>query len=415
MKQTIETHVFPNGLVLAAEPMESLESAAFTFLIPAGCIYDPHGRSGLAALSCEMALRGAGERDSRRFVEDLENLGVNRGESVGSVHTGFSGATLAKNLPPALAIYADMLRRAHLPAEQLDAGRQVAIQELRAIEDEPSHKVMLELKRRHYPDPWGQPSEGDMQSLEAIEIADVRRHYQQLYRPNGTIIGVAGRIDWPALVDQVGELLGDWVPQEAPEPAARRDRPEARPHPARIEPNANRHRVSERAVSASRLFSGLGRGGRAQRRDELAAVYRGAREARAVLHRLCFLPHAPRLACVLCYAGTTTPRAQETLDVTLEQLRLLAKGVRPEELARLKTRVKSSLVMQQESSSARSGAMARDWYHLGRVRTLDEVGRLVDELSAASINRYLAAHPPEDFTIVTLGSAPLKVAAATLV
>ncbi|HEX3599343.1 MAG TPA: insulinase family protein, partial [Lacipirellulaceae bacterium] len=148
MKQTIETHVFANGLVLAAEPMVSLESAAFTFLIPSGCIYDPHRRSGLAALSCEMALRGAGERDSRRLIEDLENLGVQRGESVGSVHTGFSGATLAKNLPPALAIYADMLRRAHLPEEQLDAGRQVVIQELRAIEDEPSHKVMLELKRR---------------------------------------------------------------------------------------------------------------------------------------------------------------------------------------------------------------------------------------------------------------------------
>ena len=116
VKQTIETHTFANGLVLVAEPMQSLESAAFTFLVPSGCVFDPHDRSGLAALSCEMALRGAGERDSRRFIEDLENLGVQRGESVGAVHTGYSGATLAKNLPPTLAIYADMLRRAHLPA-----------------------------------------------------------------------------------------------------------------------------------------------------------------------------------------------------------------------------------------------------------------------------------------------------------
>ena len=30
------------------------------------------------------------------------------------------------------------------------------------IEDEPGHKAMLELRRRHYPDPWGRPSEGDM-------------------------------------------------------------------------------------------------------------------------------------------------------------------------------------------------------------------------------------------------------------
>jgi predicted Zn-dependent peptidase len=114
---------------------------------------------------------------------------------------------------------------------------------------------------------------------------------------------------------------------------------------------------------------------------------------------------------VLCYAGTTAQRAQETLDVTLEQLRLLEQGIEPGELARLKTRVKSSLVMQQESSSARSSALARDWYYLGRVRTLDEVERKVEELTCESINRYLAENPPRDFTIVTLGQQALQIAA----
>ena len=36
--------------------MASLESAAFTFLVPSGCGFDPHERSGLAALSREMVL-----------------------------------------------------------------------------------------------------------------------------------------------------------------------------------------------------------------------------------------------------------------------------------------------------------------------------------------------------------------------
>lgn len=410
VKQTIETHEFANGLVLAAEPMDSLESAAFTFLIPAGCIYDPHGRSGLAALSCEMALRGAGKRDSRQFVEDLENLGVQRGESVGSVHTGYSGATLAKNLPAAMAIYADVFRQAHLPAEQLDAGRQVVMQELRAIEDEPSHKVMLELKRRHYPHPWGEPSEGDMPSLEAAQIDDVRQHYEQLYRPNGAIIGVAGHVDWRQLVDQVGELFGDWKPREIAEP------PEgpAGPKTDHLHHDSNqtqigiaypsvpyRHPDYFQASGAVGVLSG----GMSSR------LFTEVREKRGLCYTVyaSYHTHLDR-ACVLCYAGTTAPRAQETLDVTLDQLRLLAKGVRAEELERLKTRVKSSLVMQQESSSARSGAIARDWYHLGRVRTLDEINDIVDNLSAKSINSYLAENPPQDFTIVTLGSEALKVA-----
>ncbi len=65
--------------------------------------------------------------------------------------------------------------------------------------------------------------------------------------------------------------------------------------------------------------------------------------------------------------------------------------------------------MQQESSSSRSSSIARDWFHLGRVRTLAEVGELVDALTCDTINAYLAKHPPADFTIVTLGSQPLEV------
>ena len=60
--------------------------------------------------------------------------------------------------------------------------------------------------------------------------------------------------------------------------------------------------------------------------------------------------------------------------------------------------------MQQESSSSRSSSLARDWYYLGRVRTLDEIGQQVDALTHETINHYLAEHPPQDFTIVTLGS-----------
>jgi len=74
--------------------------------------------------------------------------------------------------------------------------------------------------------------------------------------------------------------------------------------------------------------------------------------------------------------------------------------------------VKSGLIMQGESSAARSGAIARDWYHLGYPRTLAELGELVDGLTTEGINEYLEENPPRDFTVVTLGPAPLRVQAA---
>lgn len=409
LAQTIHTHEFPNGLVLLAEPMRSLESAAFTIRVPSGCIYEPDGRGGLAAMMLDMTLRGAGERDSRQFVDDLDNLGVERGESVTDALAGYSGATIAKNLLPALEIYADVLRRAHLPEDELEMTRLGALQDLSGIEDEPGQKVMQELRKLHYPHPWGRRSQGERAALESITLGEIKAHYQKTFRPNGTIISVAGKIDWPQVRDAVGELFGDWQKLETP-PVAETPRSARRKH---VQHDSDQTHIAVAYDSVPYrdpdYFEAWGAvgvlsGGMSSR------LFTEVREKRG----LCYTVYATQATlkdrgAVLCYSGTTAERAQETLDVMLGELQRLSAGIEQHELTRLKARIKSGLIMQQESSSSRSSSMARDWYLLGRVRTLDEVSRLVDGLSAESINAYLKQHPPGDFTIVTLGRNTLEV------
>ena len=95
--------------------------------------------------------------------------------------------------------------------------------------------------------------------------------------------------------------------------------------------------------------------------------------------------------------------------MTLAELNRLPLGVEAAELQRLKARVKSALIMQQESSLSRSSSLANDYYHLGRVRPVSEVSAIIDDLTCDSINAYLAKHPPRDFRVVTLGPTPLKI------
>ena len=409
MSTTILSHNLTNGMVLVGEPTQSVESAAFTFLLPAGCSHDPQQRAGLAALTAEMMLRGAGPRDSRTWVSDLENLGVERGESVGVAQATFSGATLRDNLPAALGLFADLLRRPHLPPDQLDAGRNTCLQELRSIEDEPSQKLMIELRRRRYPDPWGRSSHGDESALRAASIEDVRAFHARHYRPGGTILAVAGNFDWRRLVDHVQQLFGDWQPGDVAEPRGTNGQPLAN-HIAFQSSQSHvgigyptipyKHPDYFQAWAAVGVLSS----------GSSSRLFTEVRERRGLCYTVHASLHTQRdRASVLCYAGTTAERAQETLDVTVRELLRLGDGIHQRELDRLKARIKSSLIMQQESTSARSGALARDWYHLGRARTLDEVGGLVDQLSADSINAFLRANPPRDLLIVTLGPQPLEV------
>ena len=93
----------------------------------------------------------------------------------------------------------------------------------------------------------------------------------------------------------------------------------------------------------------------------------------------------------------------------LTEIRRLPGTLEQAELDRVKARAKSALVMQQESSAARAGGIARQWYHLGKVRSLAEELARYDRLSVASIEAWLANHPPQELSVVSLGREPLEV------
>jgi predicted Zn-dependent peptidase len=224
-------------------------------------------------------------------------------------------------------------------------------------------------------------------------------------------LGVSGNVDWDALVETVESLFGRWSAVDV-EPTVERSPAETSPH-VEFEGNQCHIGIAFPAVPYRdpeylRAWAAVGvlSGGMSSR------LFTEVREKRGLCYTVSASLQTQReRARVLCYAGTTAERAQETLDVTYAEIVRLGQGVQQDELDRLKARIKSGLIMQQESTAARSGAIARDWYHLGRVRTLDEVGKLIDELTANDINDYLASHPPSDFTFATLGPKPLAIPA----
>jgi predicted Zn-dependent peptidase len=396
-------------LVLLAEQMDWLESASFAILLPAGCIYDPEDRLGLSNFTCEMLQRGCGERDSRQFVEALDRLGVDRSSAVSVSHASFGGATLAANLLDALSIFADMVLRPHLPTDQMEDARQVCLQELHAIEDDLAYKTMQRLRFRFFGNPWGRNSQGEWEALEAINRDHVSRHFRSFYQPDGTIISVAGRLDWPQLVDHVGHLFGDWSVGTTNSVASEAG-PGGYEHIA-FESSQTQIGVAFPSVPYRHPDYFQARGAVGVMSDGMSSrLFTEVREKRGLCYTVYATCHSLRdRGTVLAYSGTSTDRAQETLDVLLSELIRLAEGIEADELDRLKARIKSSLIMQQESSAARAGAMAADWYHLGRVMSMAELAGIIDRLSCESINRYLAQNPPRDFTIVTLGDKELEV------
>lgn len=411
MSQTIHTRQLANGLTVAVETMPHLRSVAWTLLLPAGSASDPEGLSGAMQVLNGMVYRGAGERDARALSDALDALGIQRAGRVDVEYTTFGGAALADDLAAALALYADIVRRPRLPAEELEAERALALQAVRALNDQPTQRLFVEMAKTYFPGPFGRSVLGEIDDLQRIDHAALVADAQRRLRPAGGVLAVAGGVEPQSVFDLAEQLLGDW---QGAAPALPRPQPRQAPCYRHIEQETNQTQIAVAYRSlplddpayyherlALNVLSGSGMSTR---------LFVEVRGKRGLVYSVGAFPRIHRgLGIVLAYAGTQPDRAQETVDVLLGELRRMRDGVTQDELERARIGLLSALVMQGESTGARAGAMAADVFLIGRPRTLDEIRRAVEAVTLDSLNTYLAERPEPCFTVVTLGPKPVTV------
>jgi predicted Zn-dependent peptidase len=401
-------HTFPSGLTLLIEKMPGVQSGAMTFLLDAGASTDPVDRTGSATVITDLVLRGAGARDSRALTAYLDSLGLQRSSSVGIHHSRFSSAALAERVLDSLPTYADIVRRPHMPAEGFEAARDLSLQSLEGIEDEPRQKLMIKLREWHFPSPFGRNSMGEKDQLEKMTLDSAKADWKHRYRAKDAILSLAGNFDFAQAKEKVEAAFGDWPTgdtltiQQTPPPGNYRHEPQQseQTHIGIAYPSlpetAPEYYILRLAIE---ILSG-GMSGR---------LFTEVREKRGLVYNVwAGYSSLKGSGSILGYAGTSNERAQATLDTFVAELFRLQEGVTIEELDRAKTGLKASTIMQGESTSARAGAIAHDFFMRGRIRTLDEIKTAIDSVTLDQVNAFLKKNPPGPFTIVIVGPKELK-------
>jgi predicted Zn-dependent peptidase len=404
------TTTLQNGLTLVAEAIPGVRSAAFVLLLPAGAVTDPVGQEGMATLIEGLVYRGAGARDVRALSDALDSLGVQRGGGADLEHSAFGGTILADDLESALALYADIIRRPHLPADQQDAERDLALQKLARLKDSPAENLFVHLRREYFTSPHGRTPLGTPEGLTAITPGAAVADHARRYRPAGAILAIAGKVDWPRLQHTVEELFGDWDGEPPPTPAPTTHGESRYLHISQ--------ETSQEQIGVAYAAAGLGEPGYPDARMAIeilsggmaARLFTEVRERRGLVYTVRASHSSLKgSGVVFAYAGTTPERSQETLEVLIAELQRVVEGVTEEEVARARVGLLSALVMQGEASRARAHSLARDTYLLGRVRSLEEIREAFERVTPASIVAHLQERPPANFTVVTLGPRTLTL------
>jgi predicted Zn-dependent peptidase len=409
MTEKFDKHVLKNGMVLLGEPMEAVESVAFDFMLPAGAALLPDGCCGAGGVITDWIFRGAGDRNSRQLGDALDGLGLARGCSVGSSHITIGSALEAGNLAQALDLYADIIRKPSLQDDQFELARQLAIDGVLSLDDDPRQKVMLKLREQFYPGPLGRSSVGDIVELKALTATKAKQIIKDNFNLSQTIFSVAGKYDFYAVCQQIERLFETERQENAGQVTigskagkyTHLDNDGAQVHIGLMTGTvkATDEDYYNARVAVSVLSGGMS-----------ARLFTKVREERGLCYAIGARYHSFKEAAgIMCYAGTTPDKAQETLDVIIQQFNELGDGISEEEIQRAKVGLQSSLILSSESSSSRAGSIAGDYYMLGRVRSLDEIKEKIEETSVDSVLGFLRSNKFKDFTVVTIGPKQVTV------
>jgi predicted Zn-dependent peptidase len=409
MAENFDKHTLKNGMVLLGEPMEAVESVAFDFMLPAGAARLPDGCCGAGNVIADWIFRGAGDKDSRQLGDALDGLGLVRSHSVGSSHIAVGAALEAGNLKQALDLYADIVLKPSLKDDQFELARQLAIDDVLSLDDDPRQKVMLKLREQFYPSPLGRSTVGDIEELKALTARMSSRIIGEKFDLSQTIFTVAGKYDFDAVCQQIEELFESEPNQscESVTLGTRRgkythiDNDGAQVHIGLMTETV---RQTDEDYYNARVAISVLSGGMSAR------LFTEVREKRGLCYAIGARYHGLKEAAgVMCYAGTTPDKAQQTLDCIVGEFNRLSEGISAEEISRAKVGLKSALILQSESSSSRAGAVGSDHYILGRVRSLDEIKDGIEATGVDSVTAFLRNHPFGDFTIVTIGPRQVNV------
>lgn len=396
---------------LIVEPMTGVRSAAFSWLIPAGSAYDPESLEGRSTLQSELLLRGAGSRNSREHADAADRLGVSRATELGSYTLRIGSTMLGERFLDALPLFIDMALRPRMDEDAVEPCRDLALQALDSLKDDPQERAMILARARHQPAPLNRSGLGTDEGLKAVSRDDLVQGWQSLARPGKSIFAAAGAIDPASIERALNDLLSDWQgdtnePTIAPTPPRGYAHEQDPSNQVQIILAHDGPREADDDATLERLAISVLSGGMAGR------LFTEVREKRGLCYSVSASYRADRdYGTVSAYVGTTPDKAQESIDVLFGELQRLTTPqgqVTKEEFHRAKVGMKSGLIFSGESTASRAASLAADQRKLGRPRSLDELAAKIDAATLDQLNDYLARREMGKVTIQTLGPRELK-------
>jgi predicted Zn-dependent peptidase len=367
----IET--LPNGVRVVALPMPHLHTASVSVFVRVGSAHESRALNGIGHVLEHMAFKGTRERDAHRVNLDAERLGAEVNAHTDKDHTAYHMRGLGAHAPQFVAMLADIVRHATFPDDELAREREVLLQEVAEVEDDPMTVAYQQFDQACWGmHPAAQPVIGQRRVIERCTRAQLIEHVQQHYTGSNTVVVAAGAIDPDAVQRAAIDAFGDMV-RGAPQPLPRADYAGGI-RVKRMDVGRQTHLVLGFPLAARSDDDAAG---------ELAAAVLGdgmsspllleLREKRGLVYHAACNADRFEFGGQLAIEASFAPKHLNTvLRETMQLVRRHAEHVDPVDLERARNQVIVRLMRHDERLTQRTEDAALDLFALQRVRMAAE-------------------------------------------
>jgi len=192
------------GLQVVTAEMPERGSVAVGVWLRCGSRDEPARLNGISHFVEHLVFKGTRRRTGEQITREIEGAGGSINASTGEESTFYHAQVLPENLGRAVDILFDMVARPTFRADQLDVQKDIVIEEIRMVEDQPAYLVddlfSEALWGRH---PLARRITGTERSVRGICRGDIVAYHRRMYTRGACVVALAGKVCHDEAVERV--------------------------------------------------------------------------------------------------------------------------------------------------------------------------------------------------------------------
>jgi predicted Zn-dependent peptidase len=206
---TVRKSVLPGGLRVVTEFLPSVRSVALGIWVGVGSRDEDLPHAGATHYLEHLLFKGTAKRSALEISATMDAVGGEMNAFTAKEYTCYYARVLDADLPLAIDVLSDMVIGSLIEPRDVDAERNVVLEEIAMNEDDPGDTVHEAFTAKVFGDtPLGRPILGTVESINAITRGQINEHYVERYTPPHLVISAAGNLDHDTVVQLVAAAFG---------------------------------------------------------------------------------------------------------------------------------------------------------------------------------------------------------------